>query len=44
MATYHAQTVPILDYYKARNNLRTLNATASMKDVAAQIDKYITMQ
>ena len=44
MATYHAQTVPILDYYKARNNLRTLNATAPMKDVAAQIDKYITMQ
>ena len=44
MASYHSQTVPILDYYKNRNTLRTLNATAPMKDVAAQIDKYISMQ
>ena len=33
MASYAASTMPILDYYKNRGTLRTLNATASMSDV-----------
>ena len=28
MASYNSSTTPVLDYYQARNNLRTLNATA----------------
>jgi len=28
MASYHKSTVPILEYYKARNSLRTLDASA----------------
>ena len=41
MASYHGQTAPILDYYKQRGNLRTLNATAPIKDVEGQINKAL---
>ena len=41
MASYHKSTAPILDYYKARGSLRTLNATASIGDVQSQIDKAL---
>jgi adenylate kinase len=37
MQGYHEQTSPILDYYKKQNILFTINATASMADVKAQI-------
>ena len=33
MAEYHSKTAPILDYYKQRNLLFTLNATASISKV-----------
>jgi len=35
MASYHKSTSPILDYYKSRNVLHTLNATASIPEVTA---------
>lgn len=41
MGSYHSSTAPILEYYKARGILRTLNATAPMSDVASQIDKSL---
>ena len=41
MGAYHSQTAPILDYYRSRNVLHTLNATAPIKDVAQQIDNAI---
>lgn len=44
MASYHSQTVPILEYYKAHNNLRTINASAPIGDVGSQISKFLTMQ
>lgn len=41
MASYHSQTAPILDYYRQRNVLHTLNATAPIKEVTKQIDDAI---
>ena len=41
MASYHSQTSPILDYYRQRGNLRTLNATAPIKDVESQVSKAL---
>ena len=41
MASYASSTMPILDYYKNRGTLRTLNATASMADVESQINKSL---
>ena len=41
MASYHKSTSPILDYYKQRGSLRTLNATASIADVEADINKAL---
>ena len=38
MASYHKSTAPILDYYKQRGTLRTLNATAPIKEVESQIN------
>ena len=37
MQGYHKETSPILEYYKKQNILFTINATASMSDVKAQI-------
>ena len=41
MATYHKMTVPILEYYKNKNMLTTLNASASISDVSGQIDQAL---
>ena len=41
MANYHKLTAPILDYYRQKNVLATLNASASIGDVSAQIDKEL---
>ena len=41
MASYHSATSPILDYYRQRGTLRTLNATAPIKDVEGQINKAL---
>lgn len=41
MASYHSQTAPILDYYRSRNILHSLNATAPISQVAQQIDDAI---
>lgn len=43
LATYHAQTTPVLDFYKQKNKLRTLNADQKIDvvwgEVKAIIDK-----
>ena len=41
MEQYHKMTVPILAYYQQRNILSTLNATAPIKDVSAEIDQSL---
>ena len=41
MDSYNKATTPILDYYKSRNTLRTLNATAPINDVRSQIERAI---
>ena len=37
MQLYNSLTIPVLDYYKPRNNIRTLNAGAPIADVESQI-------
>ena len=41
MGSYNSATSPILDYYKQRGVLRTLNATAPISDVEGQINKAL---
>ena len=41
MGSYHKMTVPILEYYKSKNVLSTLNASASIGEVSGQIDKEL---
>ena len=41
MGSYYKTTSPILDFYKARGILRTLNATAPIAEVTTQIDKSL---
>lgn len=41
MKSYHTQTAPILDYYKKRQILHSLNATAPIGEVQQQIDDAI---
>lgn len=41
MASYNKDTSPILDYYRQRGNLRTLNATAPIAEVESQINKAL---
>lgn len=41
MASYNTQTAPILEYYRARNILTTLNATASINEVEKQISESL---
>lgn len=38
MASYYKSTMPILDYYKSHGSLRSLNATAPIRDVESQIN------
>jgi len=35
MGSYHKSTAPILEYYKARGILRSLNATAPIAEVTS---------
>ncbi len=41
MASYHSQTAPILDYYKGRSILKTIDAMQSVSAVGQQIDDSI---
>ena len=41
MKSYNDKTAPILDYYKARNLLATLNASAPISQVASEIDSAL---
>ena len=41
MKSYNDKTAPILDYYKARNLLATLNASAPISQVATEIDSAL---
>ena len=41
MESYHKSTSPVLEYYKAKGNLRTLNATAPIREVEGQINKAL---
>ena len=41
MGSYNTATTPILDYYKSRGVLRSLNATAPIPDVESQINKAL---
>lgn len=41
LETYHAQTKPILPYYRAKNMLRTIDGMASIDEVTRQVDEAI---
>jgi adenylate kinase len=41
LAAYHAQTAPIIPYYKAQSRLHTVDGMASMDAVAAQIEAIL---
>ena len=41
MGSYNKSTIPILDYYKSRGTLRSLNATAPINDVKAEITRSL---
>lgn len=41
LAAYHAQTEPILPFYRKKGNLRSVDAMAPMDDVARQIEDVI---
>ena len=41
MQAYHGQTAPILDYYRNKNILYTINAMASINEVEQQIHESI---
>ena len=41
MNSYHQQTSPVLEYYRATGKLQTLNATAPIQDVSNQITNII---
>lgn len=41
MSSYHKTTAPILDFYRTRGYLQTLNASAPIKDVRNEVDTAI---
>jgi adenylate kinase len=43
LKTYREQTAPLIDYYRQRGVLRTVNGMASVEDVAAEIDKALAL-
>ena len=43
MKAYHLQTSPILDYYRQRNLLLSVNAMAKMHEVRAEISKGLNL-
>ncbi len=42
LAAYHAQTAPILPYYRQKGVLRTVDGAADIDDVARQIEAVLT--
>lgn len=42
LEAYHAQTAPLLPYYKAHNKLKTVDGMADIAEVTKQINKLIT--
>ncbi|NOZ42628.1 MAG: adenylate kinase [Alphaproteobacteria bacterium] len=43
LATYHAQTAPLLPYYSKHGVLRTVNGMADIDDVAVQINDVLSV-
>jgi len=41
LETYHAQTAPLVDYYKARGKLRAVDGMAGIETVAEEIDEVL---
>ena len=41
LVAYHAQTAPLLPYYKARNVLKSVDGMADIDDVTGQIEKIL---
>ena len=41
LETYHAQTAPLVDYYKARGKLRAVDGMARIETVAEEIDEVL---
>jgi adenylate kinase len=41
MSAYHGQTAPILDYYRQKNILKTIDAMAEIGQVGQQIHQSI---
>ena len=41
LAGYHAQTTPVLDYYRARDKLRTINADQPIGKVWGEVSAII---
>ena len=41
MSAYHQQTAPILDYYRSKNILSTIDAMQGIRDVTQQIDQSL---
>ncbi len=41
MSAYHQQTAPILDYYRQKNILNTIDAMQGIKNVTQQIDEKL---
>ena len=41
LATYHSQTSPVLDYYKAQGKLRTINADQKIGIVWGEVKTII---
>lgn len=37
LSTYHSQTTPVLEYYKAQGKLRTINADQPMPTVWGEL-------
>lgn len=41
LKTYHKQTSPLVDYYKRRGNLESIDGTGSPKDIYSRIDAML---
>lgn len=41
LEVYHAQTAPLIDYYKGRGTLKTVDGMAPVANVAAEIEKVL---
>lgn len=41
LATYHAQTTPVLEYYKAQHKLRTINADQPIPTVWNEVRSIV---